>query len=124
MSYIDGYLIPVPVAHKEAYRQLAAKAAPIFLDYGALQVSENWSDDVPHGKDTDFYRAVKATSDEAIVFSWVLWPSKQVRDEVKDKVMADPRMKDMMAVPFDGKRLIYGGFEQLFEVTREPPATL
>ena len=114
MSYVDGFVIPVPAGKKEAYRSLAAKAAPIFKEYGALAVVECWGEDVPDGKVTDFKRAVKAEAGENVVFSWILWPSKAVRDEGNKKVMEDSRMKadDM---PFDGKRLIYGGFEILLD---------
>ncbi|HET7850302.1 MAG TPA: DUF1428 domain-containing protein [Pseudolabrys sp.] len=115
MTYIDGFVVPVPAGRKEEYRRMAEKAAPIFKEYGALKLVECWGDDVPHGKLTDFYGAVKAEPGETIVFSWVVWPSKQARDEGSKKLMADQRMKpeDM---PFDGKRMIYGGFELMLEM--------
>ncbi len=114
MTYIDGFIVPVPAGRKEDYRKMAEKAAAIFKEYGALKLVECWGNDVPHGKITDFYGAVKAEPGETIVFSWIVWPSKEVRDEGSKKLMADPRMKpeDM---PFDGKRMIYGGFELLLE---------
>lgn len=114
MTYIDGFVVPVPARRKEDYRKMAEKAAAIFKEYGALKLVECWGNDVPHGKITDFYGAVKAEPGETIVFSWIVWPSKEVRDEGSKKLMADPRMKpeDM---PFDGKRMIYGGFELLLE---------
>jgi uncharacterized protein YbaA (DUF1428 family) len=115
MSYIDGFVIPVPVANKEAYRAIAAKVAPIFKEHGATRIVECWGDDVPDGKVTDFKRAVNAEPGETVVFSWIVWPSKAVRDEGNKKIMADPRMKMGPDMPFDGKRLIYGGFELLLE---------
>ena len=114
MSYIDGFVVPVPAGNKEAYRELAAKAAPIFREYGALRLVECWGDDVPDGKVTDFRRAVQAEAGENVVFSWIVWPSKAVRDEASKKIMADPRMT-MDHAPFDGKRMIYGGFSVLLD---------
>jgi len=114
VSYIDGFVIPVPAGNKEAYRELAAKAAPIFVEHGATRVVECWGDDVPDGKVTDFRRAVNAEGGEVVVFSWIVWPSREARDEGNKKVMADPRMK-MEGAPFDGKRMIFGGFSTLFD---------
>src|SRR5687768_963974 len=116
MSYIDGFVIPVPTDKKQAYRDMAAKAAPLFKEYGATQIVECWGDDVPDGKVTDFKGAVKAKPGESVVFSWILWPSKEVRDRGNAKMKDDPRMKmtpDTM--PFDGQRMIFGGFEILLE---------
>ena len=118
MSYIDGYVIPVRTDQKEAYRKLATEASAIYLEYGATQVVECWGDDVPDGKVTDFKRAVQATADEVVVFSWIVWPSKEARDEGNKKVMVDPRMGPPAAMPFDGKRMIYGGFAPMLEVGR------
>ena len=115
MSYIDGFVIPVPHGKKDAYRKMAAEAAPIFLEYGATRIVECWGDDVPDGKTTDFKRAVKAESEENVVFSWIVWPSKSMRDEASKKIMQDKRMPFGPDVPFDGKRLIYGGFEVLLD---------
>jgi uncharacterized protein YbaA (DUF1428 family) len=115
MTYIDGFVIPVPAANKEAYRSMAEKVAPIFKEYGALQLVECWGDDVPDGKVTDFRRAVQAGPDENVVFSWVVWPSKAVRDAASPKLMADPRLQPDDGMPFDGRRLIYGGFELLVD---------
>jgi uncharacterized protein YbaA (DUF1428 family) len=115
MSYIDGFVIPVPAAKKEAYRKHATEAAAFFREYGATHIVECWGDDVPDGKVTDFKGAVKAEPGENIVFSWIVWPSKTVRDEATKKIMTDPRMKMGADMPFDGKRLIYGGFEVLLE---------
>lgn len=114
MSYVDGFVIPVPAGKKAAYRELAAKAAPIFREHGATRVVECWGDDVPDGKITDFRRAVNAEAGEVVVFSWIVWPSRAARDEGNKKVMADPRMK-MDGAPFDGKRMIFGGFSTLFD---------
>jgi uncharacterized protein YbaA (DUF1428 family) len=116
-SYVDGYLVPVPAGNKEAYRALAEKMAAIFREYGALRIVEAWGDDVPDGKVTDFKMAVKATPDEKVVYSWVEWPSKQVRDAAWPKIMEDERMKkDHSNMPFDGKRMIYGGFAPILDV--------
>ncbi|WP_230530533.1 DUF1428 domain-containing protein [Microvirga roseola] len=114
MSYIDGFVIPVPDGNREAYRAVAAKAAPIFKEYGALRIVECWGDDLPDGKVTDFKGAVKAEAGENVVFSWIVWPSKEVRDEATPKVMNDPRLAEP-DMPFDSKRLIYGGFEVLLD---------
>ena len=115
MSYIDGFVIPVPTGKKEAYRAMAAHAAPIFMEHGATRVVECWGDDIPDGKTTDFKGAVKAEAGENVVFSWIVWPSKEARNEGSKKVMADPRMKMDGDMPFDGKRLIYGGFELMLD---------
>ena len=115
MSYVDGFVIPVPSDKKEAYRDLAAKAAPIFMDHGATQIVECWGDDVPDGKVTDFKGAVKAQGGENVVFAWIVWPSREARDAGNKKVMEDPRMKMHGEIPFDGKRMIFGGFEVLLD---------
>jgi uncharacterized protein YbaA (DUF1428 family) len=110
MGYIDGFVVAVPAANKEAYRALAAKAAPLFREFGALRHIEAWGDDVPKGKLNDFYSAVKAEDGEEVVFSWIEYPSRAVRDAANSKIMSDPRMEGMGDMPFDGKRMIYGGF--------------
>ena len=115
MAYIDGFVIPVPAEKKEDYRKLAAEAALIFKEHGATRIVECWGDDVPDGKVTDFKGAVKAEPGENVVFSWIVWPSKAARDAGNKKVMEDPRMKPGAEMPFDGKRLIYGGFELLLD---------
>jgi uncharacterized protein YbaA (DUF1428 family) len=115
MPYVDGFVIPVPKANREAYRKFAEEAAAVFKEYGALKVVECWGDDVPEGKITSFPMAVKSEKDETVVFSWIIWPSRAVRDEGSKKVMADPRMQPGKTMPFDGKRLIYGGFEVILE---------
>jgi uncharacterized protein YbaA (DUF1428 family) len=115
MPYVDGFVIPVPTAKREAYVRLAERVAAVFKEYGALKVVECWGDDVPEGKITSFPMAVKREEDETVVFSWIIWPSRAVRDEGSKKVMADPRMQPGETMPFDGKRLIYGGFEMILE---------
>jgi uncharacterized protein YbaA (DUF1428 family) len=115
MSYIDGFVIPVPKRNKEAYRKLAAQAAPIFMEYGATRVVESWSDDIKPGKTNDFRTAVVAEDGEEVVFSWIEWPSKEVRDAGNAKIMADPRMQPEDEMPFSGARLIYGGFTAIVD---------
>jgi uncharacterized protein YbaA (DUF1428 family) len=111
-SYVQGFVIPVPAGRREDYRQLAEDAWVLFKDYGALRVVEAWGDDVPDGKLTDFRRAVKAEPGENIVFSFMEWPSREVCDAAHDKMVKDERMKppEGMDWPFDGKRMIFGGF--------------
>jgi uncharacterized protein YbaA (DUF1428 family) len=115
MTYIEGFVIPVPTGNKQAYDKMARKAAAIFQEHGATRLVECWGDDIPDGKVTDFKRAVNAKADETIVFSWIVWPSKAVRDEGSRKVMADPRLQPGPDMPFDGKRLIHGGFELMLD---------
>ncbi len=115
MSYVEGFLIPVPRDKRAEYEEQARKAAPIFIDFGATRVVETWSSDIKHGDTTDFYRSVKATDDEDVVFSWIEYPSKEIRDEANAKMMEDERFKEMGEMPFDGKRMIYGGFEVIVE---------
>jgi uncharacterized protein YbaA (DUF1428 family) len=113
-GYLDGSIIAVPRANKAAYREMADKHAAILKEYGATRTVDAWGDDVPDGKVTDYKGAVKATPEEVVVFSWVEWPSKEARDNGWQKAMADPRMKDMK-MPFDGKRVVYGGFAPLLD---------
>jgi uncharacterized protein YbaA (DUF1428 family) len=120
MSYIDGFVIPVPRDKKQAYRDMAAKAAPIFKEYGATRVVECWGDDVPAGKVTDFAGAVKAEPGEIIVFSWIEWPSKEVRDAGNQKMKDDPRMQMPEDMPFNAERMIFGGFTILLDTAGEP----
>lgn len=116
MSYIDGFVAAVPTANRETYRKHAEIAAHVFREHGALEVAECWGDDVPDGKLTSFPMAVKCQPDETVVFSWVTWPSRQARDEGMKKVMADPRLQpEANPMPFDGKRLIYGGFAPIVD---------
>lgn len=114
MNYIDGFVAAVPNANQEAYRRHAEEASVVFKEYGALQVVECWGNDVPEGKLTSFPMAVQRKDDETVVFSWVAWPSKAVRDAGWEKIMADPRMQpDRSPMPFDAKRMIYGGFQMI-----------
>jgi uncharacterized protein YbaA (DUF1428 family) len=113
MGYTDGFI--APARDQEAYRAMAAKAALIFLEHGATRVVEAWGDDIRDGKVTDFRRAVKAEEGENVVFSWVEWPSKQARMEGWKKVMEDPRMKPEGEMPFDGKRMFWGGFAPILD---------
>ncbi len=111
MSYVDGFVLAVPTANKEKFIQHANEGDSVFMDFGALRVLECWADDVPHGTQTDFFRSVQAKDDETVVFSWIEWPDKATRDEAMKKMMDDPRMDPANnPMPFDGKRLIYGGF--------------
>jgi uncharacterized protein YbaA (DUF1428 family) len=114
MAYVDGFVLAVPTANKEAYLASAAKAWVLFKEFGATRHVECWANDVPDGKLTDFKRSVQAREDETVVFSWIEYPSKEVRDEVYRRMKNDPRMKDM-DMPFDGKRMIYGGFQPIFD---------
>jgi uncharacterized protein YbaA (DUF1428 family) len=116
MTYVEGFVAAVPAANKEIYRKHAAEAAPLFKEFGATRVVECWGDDVPVGKVTDFRGAVKAQDDEVVVFSWIEYPSKEVRDAANRKIMTDPRMKSMgEQMPFDGKRMIFGGFSTILD---------
>ncbi|WP_029077100.1 DUF1428 domain-containing protein [Kaistia adipata] len=120
MGYLDGTLIAVPKANKEAYRAMAALTTPVVLEHGATRVVETWADDVPDGKVTDFRRAVQAKDDETVVYSWIEWPSKEARVAGWEKVMADPRMRpDAITMPFDGQRMIYGGFAPILDLRME-----
>jgi uncharacterized protein YbaA (DUF1428 family) len=115
-AYADGFVVAVPEGNKDAYREMAAKAAAVFQEYGAVRVVEAWGDDVPEGKVTDFRRAVKAKDEEKVVFSWIEWPSKEARNEGWRKVMEDPRMKpDHDNMPFDGQRMFWGGFRPILD---------
>lgn len=123
MSYIDGFVAAVPAANKEAYRKHAADAAPLFKEFGATRLVETWGDDVPDGKVTDFKGAVKAQEGEVIVFSWLEYPSKAVRDAANAKMMSDPRMEAAGAdMPFDGKRMIVAGFKLINDDKAGGPA--
>jgi uncharacterized protein YbaA (DUF1428 family) len=116
MLYIDGFVIPIPKDRVDEYEKVARDAAAVWREHGALSVHECIGDDVPQGEVTSFPRAVQAGDDELVVFSWIVYESRDSRDEVNRKVMADPRMQGMSDLPFDGKRLIYGGFRPLVEV--------
>ena len=116
MTYFEGFIIPVPEANREAYRKHAREFAPMVLELGVGRMVEAWESDVPEGKITDFRKAVDARPDEKIVFSFFEYPSKQARDAANEKFMSDPRMQEMGAnMPFDGKRMIIGGFEAIVD---------
>lgn len=125
MTYIDGFVIAVPTANKQAFIDHAKSADGVFMDLGATRILECWGDDVPDGKLTDFRKAVQAKEDETVVFSWIEWPDKATRDAAMAKMTdwvnnpenADPRMDPAKnPMPFDGKRLIFGGFEIIVEL--------
>ena len=115
MSYIQGFVLAVPAVNKQAYIDHAASAVPLFRDFGMTRMVENWGDEVPEGKITDFRRAVKAKDDEVVLFSWVEWPSKEAYAAGIQQMMEDPRMGEMSEMPFDGKRMIFGGFAPLLD---------
>ena len=117
MNYVDGFVAAVPTANRDSYLKHAQAAAAVFKEYGALQVVECWGDDVPEGKLTSFPMAVKRKDDETVIFSWITWPSRAARDEGMKKSMADPRLQpETNPMPYDGKRLIYGGFQMIVSV--------
>jgi uncharacterized protein YbaA (DUF1428 family) len=121
MAYVDGFVIAVPTANKQKFTDHAAMADPVFMELGATHIVEAWEDDVKDGKVTDFRRAVQATADESIVFSWITWPDKATRDAAMAKMMSgelnDPRMDpEKNPMPFDGMRLIFGGFTPVVEL--------
>ena len=113
--YTDGFVVPVPEGKRDAYRELASKMAKVFRQNGASRVVEAFSNDVPKGEVTDFYRAVKAEDGEGVVFSFIEWPDKQTRDEAWNKIMADESLRPQGEMPFDGKRMFWGGFEKILD---------
>ncbi len=116
MTYVDGMMAAVPTANKEIYREHSAKAARVFKRHGALSYMECWGDEVPEGKNNSMHTAVMRKPDETVVFSFVTWPSKDARNAGMPKVMSDPEMPSgMESMPFDPKRMIFGGFEVLVE---------
>jgi uncharacterized protein YbaA (DUF1428 family) len=119
MPYVDGFVVPVPKSNIEAYRQMSARCGAIWREHGALQFRECVGDDVKPGKLTSFPQSVDLQEGETVFFSWIVYESRAKRDEVNDKVMKDPRMADMMKpenMPFDGKRMIYGGFDMIVDL--------
>ena len=114
MSYVDGVVAAVPEANKEAYIEHARQAAEIFREFGATEVVECWGDDVPEGKINSMHTAVQRKEEEAIIFSWIIWPSKEIRDAGWGRMMEDNRMADQ-EMPFDGSRMIFGGFNMVLE---------
>lgn len=117
MAYVDGFVVAVPENRLADYKKLAKKAGKIWLEHGALEYVECIGDDVPPGKVTSFPRAVKLKEGEVVAFSWIIYKSRADRDAILRKVFADPRLsKDMAQMPFDGKRMIYGGFKTIVEM--------
>jgi uncharacterized protein YbaA (DUF1428 family) len=121
-SYIDGFVVPVPQAKRDAYRELAAKMAKVFRQNGATRVIEAFGDDVPKGEVTDFYRAVKAEDGEGVVFSFIEWPDKSTRDEAWKAIMADESLRPQGEMPFNGQRMFWGGFEKIVDTAEQQPA--
>lgn len=116
MTYVDGFVCAVANQQRDAYLAHAECVAQIFKEYGALRVVECWEDDVPPGTTTSFPLAVRRRPHESVVFSWVMWPSREIRDTCMAKVISDPRLDPAInPMPFDGKRLIYGGFNVIFD---------
>jgi uncharacterized protein YbaA (DUF1428 family) len=123
MAYIDGFVIAVPTANKQKFIEHAKTGDSMFMEMGAIRVIECWGDDVPVGKTTDFRMAVKARDDESVVFSWIEWPDKPTRDaamaRMTDPGNTDPRMDpEKNPIPFDGKRMIYGGFAPVVDLQK------
>lgn len=116
MTYVDGFLLAVPKARLDEYKDLARKGSKVWMKHGALSYVEAAGDDVPYGELTSFPRAVQATEDEVIIFSWITYKSREDRDAISKKVMEDPRWKEFeQNMPFDGKRMIWGGFKMIVE---------
>lgn len=116
MTYVDGFVLAVPTANREAYRAHAEGSIELFRRHGALQMVETWGVDVPDGEVTSLPMAVKLKPDETVVFSWVIWPDKATRDKAWAAMPDDPEMAAMTEMPFDGKRMIFGGFEPLMDI--------
>ena len=115
MTYVSGFLTPVPKANKERYTELAKLSWPLFKEYGAISIQENWEKDVKDGETTSFPMAVKRKPDEDIVFSWITWPDKETADACWASFETDARWQAMKEMPFDGKRMIFGGFDSIFK---------
>ena len=116
MTYVDGFVGAAPKENREAFRKHCEIAGEMFMEYGAIHYVECWGDDVPHGEITDMHRAVQAKENETVFFSWITWPDKATRDAGFAKMMADPRMSpEANPMPFDGKRMIFGGFVPVIE---------
>ncbi len=116
--YIDGYVIPVPEAKKQAYREMAEWFDGRMCEFGALEVTECWELDIPEGKRTDLRKAVLAEDGEKVVLSWIVWPDKATADAAHDRIHEDERFLAMTEIPFDGRRMIMGGFEPLLRIAR------
>lgn len=115
MTYYSGFVLPVPQDKRQAYVDMARKTWPMFQRYGALRMVETWGVDVPEGKVTDFRRSVLAEPQEAVVFSWIEWPDRATADAAWAKMQDDPEMKPPADMPFDGKRMFWGGFEPVYD---------
>ena len=115
MTYIEGFVLAVPAGNREAFRSQAAGLAPLLKECGVRRQVECWGDDVPRGKLTDFYGAVQAKEDETVVFAWFEYPDKATRDAANEKMRTDPRMQPTGDAPFDGKRMIFGGFDSIVD---------
>ena len=116
MDYVDGFIAAVPTKNKDIYIKHARDAALAFKEHGAIRLVECWEEDVPEGETTSFSMAVKREAGESIVFSWIVWPSREARDAGMEKLMNDPRMSDdQNPMPFDGKRMIFGGFDMIMD---------
>ncbi len=115
MPFVSGFVAAVPVANKDAYIASVRRCWPLFQEYGALSTMECWEEDVPEGEHTSFPMAVKREAGEAVVFSWIVWPDKKSADACMASAESDPRWEELMDMPFDGKRLIWGGFTPIFE---------
>ncbi|MFM1815116.1 MAG: hypothetical protein RLZ98_1811 [Pseudomonadota bacterium] len=115
MTYVDGVVTPVPTANKNTYLEHAEEAAELFRKLGALSIVECWGNDVPEGKLNSFHTAVMRKPDETVAFSWIVWPDKATRDAAWQRIMEGEGADTMKSMPFDGKRMIYGGFEVLLE---------
>lgn len=113
MAYVDGFVTPVPKKNIAAYKKSIKKSAKIWKEYGALSYNECQGDDVPYGKTTSFPRSVKLKKDEVVFFAWAIYKSKTHRNQVMKKMMKDPRMQDPAMMPFDGRRMIFGGFKPI-----------
>lgn len=119
MNYVDGFVVPVPTRNLEAYRELASRSGAIWREHGALHYCECVADDVKSGELTSFPQSVMLKDDETVVFAWIVYPSRERRDEINAKVMADPRLAGLMdpkAMPFDAKRMFWGGFNSIVEL--------
>lgn len=116
--YVQGFLIAVPEENSQKYVEAAEFVGGLMAEYGAIEIVENWEVDIKDGKYTDFRMATKAQAGEKIVFSWVVWPDKATADAAHQKMMADERMQEDMAPPFDGKRMMWGGFEPVYQFGR------
>jgi uncharacterized protein YbaA (DUF1428 family) len=117
-DYTDGFVVPVPEGNVDAYREMAAKMAKVFRQHGANRVVEALSDDVDHGKVTDFYRAVKAEDGEQVVFSFIEWPDKDTRDKAWAAIMSDESLKPEGEMPFNGQRMFWGGFDPIVDTAK------